>query len=106
MIPNSSMLGTTTARALAYSAASSLVVGAPEELGLGVGRARAPRARARADDADRRARAARRLERDVHALVAHELGDDQQRVAGSPGREAVGFHRRMDDRRPRARRSA
>ena len=54
--------------------------------------------RSRADDLDRCARATRGLERQVHALVAQDLRDDQQRVAGLTRREAVGLHRRMDHR--------
>ena len=51
----------------------------------------------RADDLDRRARTAGGLERDVQALVAEDLRDDQQRVAGLAGGEAMGLHGRVDD---------
>ena len=98
VMPNSSMLGTTTARAPAYSAGELGVACAPQELGLGIGLAERGLLRPAADDADRRVRAPGGLQCDVHALVAHELGDDQERLAGSPGREPVGFHRRVDDR--------
>ena len=55
--------------------------------------------RTRANHLDRRARPAGGLERDVHALVRDELGDDQQRVAWCADTETIGFDRRIDDRR-------
>ena len=74
------------------------VADAAEELGLRVGVLERAMVRTRADDLDRRTSATRCLERQMQALVADQLGDDQQRVAGLTRCEAMRLDGRMDDR--------
>jgi hypothetical protein len=72
------------------------VVRASEELRLGEGLFQGGVIGPAADHADRRACPARGLQRDVQTLVRDQLGDDQQRVAGVAGGEAMGLHGRVD----------
>ena len=100
-MPNSSVAVTTSARAAESRAAASRVADAPGEADGRAGQAaQAPRSRARC----RRRRSGRpqRVEgpdRDVDALVRHELGEHDVGVADRPRREAAGLDRRVQDGR-------
>src|SRR5205085_5486545 len=70
---------------------------APQELRIGaVPGTQLVELRPRTDDLDRPARPPRGLERDVDALVAHELGHHEQEVLGPTAREALDLNRGVD----------
>src|SRR5207245_9002877 len=75
------------------------VAGAPEELRLPVRLAQSVSVGPGSDDADGHAGTTRCLEGDVHALVAHQLRDDEQRISPRARCEALRLDRRVHDGR-------